>query len=74
MPTGSTEGELEVIDMTPAKRCSDFDDDCAGVVDHYQCWKGGPCLWNGQPDVMPPADGYCPYLIGQLRAPSGRGE
>lgn len=44
--------------MRAAKRCSDFDDECIEVVCHYTCWKGGA---DG-----PQADGYCPYLIGQM--------
>lgn len=50
--------------MTPGKRCSDFDGDCAGVVDHLQCWKGLKSERDGVVYFTGPADGYCPFVIG----------
>ena len=35
--------EITVIartDLKQAKRCSDFDEDCAEVLDHHSCWLG----------------------------------
>lgn len=48
---------IPVVDKTPGKRCSDYDEDCACVPDPYFCWTGDG-YWLDQ------ADGYCPRLIG----------
>ncbi|MBE0348238.1 hypothetical protein [Pseudoalteromonas peptidolytica] len=44
------------IDHKGAARCSDYDDDCAEVTNHFKCWVGD--------EVLPPSDGYCPYVSG----------
>ncbi len=54
--------ERQRVDLTPGKRCSDFDKDCAFVQNHYICWRGGTF------DQWERADGYCPYLVGQCSA------
>lgn len=58
------------IPLKPAKRCSDFDSECAEVRNHAACWHGGPnqgvpAEWRN----LGQADGYCPYLIGMLPKP-----
>lgn len=57
-------------------RCSDYDTDCAGVMDHAACHRGHGPRFNGVEWVsMDPADGYCPYLGKQQPADLGaRGE
>jgi len=30
----------KLIHHKPAKRCSDFDEDCALVPCHFRCWQG----------------------------------
>ena len=50
--------EPVIVPIVPAKRCPDFDEDCADVRDHFACWQG----W----DEIPPADGYCPYVLRML--------
>ncbi len=55
--------------LEPAKRCPDFDGDCAGIVDHLQCWKGLKSERAGVVYFTGPADGYCPFVIGM--APKG---
>lgn len=50
--------------LEPASRCPDFDGDCAGVVDHLQCWKGLKSERAGVVYFTGPADGYCPFVIG----------
>ena len=41
-----------------APRCPDYDEECAEVKWHFLCWQGT--------DIgLPPAKGYCPYVIGQ---------
>jgi hypothetical protein len=51
----STCKRTQVIDLTPAKRCSSYDEDCVAVTQPYLCW----C---GVPGMCEPADGYCPML------------
>jgi len=49
-----------VIDLTPAPRCSDYDDECKDVISPADCWTGtGFCT---QMDV---ADGYCPLMYAE---------
>lgn len=56
--------------LAPAKRCPDFDSDCKDVIDHFKCWNGGILrAIGGIFYETEPADGYCPYLIGQERKP-----
>ena len=43
-----------VIDNKPAKRCSDFDEDCKSVKRPSVCWEG---------ITIPMADGYCPLMF-----------
>lgn len=62
-----TERKLK-LDLTPGKRCSDYDEDCAGVEDHFTCWRGGTFLVACRICETAPADGYCPYLIGQCKS------
>lgn len=50
-----TNVQAKQLDCTPAKRCSDFDDDCKDVKSHSRCWSG---------PNLGPADGYCPFLFG----------
>jgi len=45
----------KLIHHKPAKRCSDFDEDCALVPCHFRCWQGVKNLNQ--------ADGYCPYVL-----------
>jgi hypothetical protein len=53
-------------DMTPGKRCPDFDEDCAGVKDHAHCAAGSVVVWYGSLEVLPPIDGFCPYVCGMM--------
>ena len=50
--------------LEPASRCPDFDGDCAGVVNHLQCWRGLKSERAGVVYFTGPADGYCPFVIG----------
>lgn len=50
----------KVIPLIPAKRCSEFDQDCDEVENHYACWNN----WK-----LGLADGYCPYLNGKKEKP-----
>lgn len=53
------------LDLTPAKRCPDYDDDCRFVKDHASCFAGGITFdkfCNSYETPM--AEGYCPFLIG----------
>jgi hypothetical protein len=50
----------------PAKRCPDYDDECVDVPDHFTCWNGCTRVLNGEEYTTDRADGYCPFLIGQL--------
>ena len=55
---------IPVLDITPAKRCPDFDNDCKDVPDHAECWRG-VTRQNGSTIVFTSqAEGYCPYLMG----------
>lgn len=52
-------------DRTPAKRCSDYDEDCHDISDHELCWCGHPAghvngLAIGELEM---ADGYCPLMF-----------
>ena len=51
--------ELTNIDCEPAKRCSDFDEDCVKVIDPALCWIGNRHLGLG----LDMADGYCPLML-----------
>lgn len=44
------------------QRCSDYDEDCKEVPCHIRCWLGGLREVDGVEHVLPPADGYCPFL------------
>ena len=48
------------IDHTPSDRCSDYDEDCADVVNPALCWVGD--------DFTGCADGYCPLMYGMKKA------
>lgn len=37
-----------------SKICSDFDDDCKEVKNHFMCWLGNECIDR--------ADGLCPMI------------
>ena len=52
--------------LIPAKRCPDFDEDCATVTDHAACHRGVCRKIKGDIYHTDPADGYCPYLNGML--------
>lgn len=56
-------------------RCSDFDTDCAHVMDHAACHRGGVYAIRGCAECVEvaPADGYCPYL-GMTTRPAEVGE
>lgn len=55
--------ELIHAPNTERKRCSDFDWECAHVIDHAACHRGGIVMCGGGAVYeMPPADGDCPYL------------
>jgi hypothetical protein len=43
------------IDLTPAKRCPDFDSECKDVCDPMACWQGNTLIGV--------AHGYCPLLV-----------
>lgn len=58
------EAELVAEQLKPAHRCPDFDGDCKGVKSHINCWTGISA--DGKHNIGQ-ADGYCPYVIGQLR-------
>lgn len=47
------------LDHEVAKKCSDYDNECVDVRNHFACWQGDlhHCL-------VGPADGYCPFVIG----------
>ena len=48
--------EVVSLDHTPAKKCSDYDEDCIGVKSPSACWSGD--------HRCGPADGYCPLMYG----------
>jgi hypothetical protein len=53
-----------------ARRCPDFEADCADVKNHAACFAGGevfnPLTWEiFECDI---ADGYCPYTVGMMRS------
>ncbi len=52
-----------------APRCPDFDSDCAYVRNHALCADGNVIFRNGEVYEMPPAAGYCPYLLGMEAKP-----
>ncbi len=53
-----------LIDLTPARRCPDYDDDCKFVKDHVACATGCTQMVAGILCTTPPIDGYCPFVIG----------
>lgn len=55
---------MPVTYLMPAKRCSDYDAECAIVTDHARCWSGVDA--NGV-RMLDQADGYCPYLVGEMK-------
>jgi len=55
-----------------APRCPDFDRDCDDVRDHLKCWKGTADLWYID-HYTEQAQGYCPYVIGQMKAHTIKG-
>ena len=42
------------IEIKHEKKCSDFDEDCAKVNNHFRCWIGN--------DTLARADGLCPFI------------
>ena len=52
----------------PARRCPDFDADCAHVRDPARC-AAGAVVFHSRRGILetPPIDGFCPYLCGMLR-------
>lgn len=53
------------LDLTPAKRCPDYDDECRYVEDHTFCFAGGVTFdIFGNIYETPTAEGYCPFLVG----------
>lgn len=48
--------EKQKVIFEKGKKCTDFDNECDDVSDHFACWKGD--IYTGL------ADGYCPYVIG----------
>jgi hypothetical protein len=52
---------VPILDLTPAKRCSDYDADCAEVISPVACWQG--CETSEY--FTEEADGYCPYMVGE---------
>lgn len=63
-PAKSVPKVIPIVDKTPGKRCSDYDDECVLVKSPYHCWLGdsNPEGWPGWD--LGPADGYCPLLLG----------
>jgi hypothetical protein len=51
----------------PAKRCHDYDDECAQVKDHFACMAGSIQLWNGEILIVDPIDGFCPFVCGMMK-------
>lgn len=47
-----------------AKKCPDYDCECADVKDHLHCWTGGTVEINNKFYETEPVDGYCPYVFG----------
>lgn len=62
-----TQERPTTLNLDPAKRCPDYDDECALVKDHAACFAGGVKLFPGLIAETPPADGYCPFLLGMMR-------
>lgn len=56
--------EAEIIEVQKCKkchsgkRCSDYDDECVFVKDHYKCFIG----INSEGLDIGVADGYCPFI------------
>jgi len=51
-------------DKTPAKRCSDYDDECDDVIDPIMCWVGNVTTTkNGVDLTCEKSDGYCPLMF-----------
>lgn len=55
---------IVLMSFTPRKQCSEFDPECAFVTDHASCWCGIDALGERK---LPQADGYCPYLVGEVK-------
>ena len=65
--TGKTTKALtKYIGMISGKRCSDFDEDCKFVKEHANCAAGSVVFWHGELKVVPPIDGFCPYVCGMM--------
>lgn len=62
----TTKALTRYADMTPGKRCPDFDEDCKFVRDHAHCVAGAVVVWYGSFKVLPPIDGFCPYVCGMM--------
>lgn len=58
------------LDLTPAKRCPDYDAECADVTSHAHCWSG---IDRDGVRMMAQAEGYCPYLVGEVKRGGGTG-
>ena len=43
-------------------RCSDYDEDCNDVKDHFKCWLGGKTEINGKGYYTDTSDGSCPFI------------
>lgn len=43
-------------------RCSNYDDDCKDVTDHFHCWRGNTSVINNKTYVCDVADGWCPFI------------
>jgi len=65
-------GEHQGVAHVPARRCPDFDEDCADVRDHARC-AAGFVVFHSRHGILetPPTDGFCPYLCGMLRPARG---
>ena len=67
MNTLAPSESLKELPEQPARRCSDFDSECKDVIDHAACFCGGVIFaTDGTIYTTPVADGYCPFLVGQL--------
>ena len=66
LTNNTTEALLRYADMTPGRRCPDFDEDCEFVPNHAKCAAGTVVVWYGSLEVLPPIDGFCPYVCGMM--------
>lgn len=48
----------------PGRKCPDYDDDCKTVKNHAKCAAGTVVALSGDLYVLPPIDGFCPYVCG----------